>query len=596
MATRGARSRAPVSALGFRLPGRLERGTSTRLRIFAMLIAALVLSSVVWTRLAYWQVMRHGQLTQQATAQYREVVELPAVRGAIFDHNMTQLVVNTTVYSAFVSPDQVPPGQRIQVAGMLSSVLGVDQKALSDTLASGRKFAYVLRRFSKEKADALRAMKLPGVGLEEEQQRSYLPGIGAGSTLAANLLGFVTYDGQGQYGLEAKYQKALAGTPGYISSYRDLANREIVLGSHTHQDPVPGANIVLSLDANIQYAAEQALANGVKKSRGESGSVLIMDPKTGGIVAWADYPSYNANNFATSSTASFKDNVLSYLYEPGSVMKVVTLSGAIDVGKITPNTVIDDPGALYIGGYRIADWDGRNHGKISYTYVLTHSLNVGAMKAMQAEGHAAFYHYLQSFGLTQPSGVDVAGEGFMPPPSMSQMSASQYATTSFGQGINVNMVQMLAAINVIANGGKYAPPHVVERVGNSINPVMLQPQKQVISAATAKQMTAMMEQVVQKGSGFTTRVHGFELDQAGKTGTSQIPVNGKYTLNVWASFVGFLPSVHPRFTMLVLIRKPNVPGSENDWTLNDGYFTAGPVWQKIAAAIVAGWHITPEHR
>ena len=321
-----------------------------------------------------------------------------------------------------------------------------------------------------------------------------------------------------------------------------------------------------------------------------------MDPKTGGIVAWADYPSYNANNFNQTPTAAFKDNVLSYVYEPGSVMKVVTLSGAIDKGAIKPSTVINDPGALYIGGYRIADWDGRNHGNINYTYVLEHSLNVGAMKAMQAEGHQAFYSYLQGFGLTQPSGIDVAGENFVPPPAADKMADSQYATTAFGQGVDVNMVQMLAAVNVVANGGKYAPPHVVERIGNKINPVMLQAQRQVISPDAAKQMTRMMEAVVQHGSGFTSRVHGFELDQAGKTGTSQIPVNGKYTLNVWASFVGFLPSDHPRFTMIVVIRKPNVPGSDKDWTLNDGYFTAAPVWQKIAQTMVVSWHITPDHR
>jgi cell division protein FtsI/penicillin-binding protein 2 len=321
--------------------------------------------------------------------------------------------------------------------------------------------------------------------------------------------------------------------------------------------------------------------------------VLIMDPKTGGIVAWADYPSYNANNFTHTPTALFKDNVLGYVYEPGSVMKVVTLAGAIDAGKIKPSTVIDDPGALYIGGYRIADWDGANHGKINYTYVLTHSLNVGAMKAMLAEGHASFYRYLQSFGLTQASGIDVAGESFVAPPPSNKMADSQYATTAFGQGIDVNMVQMLSAINVIANGGKYAPPHVVERIGNKINPVMLQPQRQVVSAATAKQMTHMMEAVVQNGSGFTSRVPGFELNQAGKTGTSQIPVNGKYTQNVWASFVGFLPANHPRFTMIVVVRKPHAPGSNLDWTLNDGYITAGPIWQKIAQAMVANWHIAP---
>ena len=580
---------------GFRPPGRLERATAARLRIFTMLVVAVLLSSVVWTRLAYWQVLRHAQLAQQAAAQYREVVELPAIRGAIFDRHMTQLVINTTVYSAFVSPDQVPVGQRQQVASALSSVLGVDQATTMQTLASGRKFAYIQRRFSKDKADHLRSLKLAGVGLEEEQQRSYLPGLSPGSTLAANLLGFVTYDGKGQYGLEAHYQTQLAGTPGYISSYRDLANREIVLGSHTHQDPIAGSDLVTSLDANVQYAAEQALADGVKKARAESGSVLIMDPKTGGIVAWADYPTYNANNFNRTPTALFKDNVLSYVYEPGSVMKVVTLSGAIDAAKIKPNTIIDDPGAVYIGGYRISDWDGANHGKVSYTYVLEHSLNVGAIKAMQAEGHKSFYRYLQSFGLTQPSGIDVAGENFIAPPPADKMADSQYATTAFGQGIDVNMVQMLAAVNVVANGGKYAPPHVVERIGNRINPIMLQPQRQVISPKTAQQMTAMMQAVVQYGSGWTSRVPGFELNQGGKTGTSQIPVKGKYTQNVWASYVGFLPANKPRFTMIVVIRKPNVPGADQDWTLNDGYFTASPVWKRIAQAMVVSWHITPAH-
>src|SRR6266699_2947138 len=521
-----------------------------RLRILTLLTIAALLAGAVWGRLAYWQVFRHVQLSAQAQAQYHEVVELPAVRGAVFDRNMTQLVVNTTVYSAFVSPDQVAPADRERVASGLSSVLGVDKAKTLQTLGSGSKFAYVLRRFAKAKSDQLRALKLPGVGLEEETQRSYLPGIASGSSLAANLLGFVTYDGQGQRGLEQYYQKQLAGTPGYISSYRDLANREIVLGTHTHQDPVNGSDLVLSLDANVQYQAEQALADGIKYAKAESGSVLIMDPTTGGIVAWADYPSYDANNF-------------------------------------------NDTGYVNVGGYRIYDWDRRNHGNISYTIVLEKSLNVGAIKGMQAEGHAAFYSYLKGFGLTQPSGIDVAGETYVPLPSQDKMSDSQYATTSFGQGIGVNMVQMLSAVNVVANGGKYAPPHVVERVGTSINPLLLAPQRQVITLATAQAMTAMMEAVVQHGSGYTSRVKGFALNQTAKTGTSQIPVNGQYTQDVWASFVGFLPANHPKFTMLVVVRKPHAPGSQDNWTLNDGYITAGPIWQKIAQAIVVDWRITP---
>jgi cell division protein FtsI/penicillin-binding protein 2 len=561
-----------------------------------MVVVALLLAGMVWSRLAYWQIAKHGQLASQAQAQYREVVQLPAVRGAIFDRHLTQLVVNTTVYSAFVSPDQVPKAERDRVANGLVTVLAADRAKLTATLASGAKFAYVARRLPKDKADQLRALKLPGVGLEEETQRSYLPGIASGTTLASNLLGFVNYNGDGQYGLEAKYQNALAGTPGYISSYRDLANREIVLGSHTHQDPVNGSDLVLSLDANIQYASEQALADGVKKFHAESGSVLIMDPTTGGIIAWADYPSYNANDFTHTDTALFKDNVASYVYEPGSVMKVVTLAGAINSGSIAPDTVINDPGYLNVGGYRISDWDHRNHGNVSYTYVLEHSLNVGAMKAMQAEGHDAFYSYLQGFGLTKPSGIDVGGETCLLPAAADKLADSQFATAAFGQGIDVNMVQMLAAANVIANGGKYAPPHVMERVGTKVNPLLLQPQRQVITPDTAAKMTAMMKSVVQHGSGWTSRVKGFELDQAGKTGTSQIPVNGQYTQDVWASFVGFLPAQHPRFTMLVVVRKPHVDGSDRDWTLNDGYFTAAPIWQKIAQAMVVDWHITPDPR
>src|SRR5256884_6283901 len=292
---------------------------------------------MVWSRLAYWQVVQHGQLAVAAQAQYRELVELPALRGAIFDRNLTQLVVNTTVYSAFVSPDQVAAGDRERVAGGLASVLGVDRAKVTTLLQSNSKFAYISRRFAKAKADQLRTLKLPGVGLQEETQRSYLPGTSSGSTLAANLLGFVDWNGDGNYGLEANYEKTLGGTPGYISSYRDLANREIVLGTHTHQDPVNGQDLVLSLDANIQYAAEQALMEGVKRDRAESASVLIMDPNTGGIVAWADYPSYNANDFNHTDPALFKDNIVGSVYEPGSVMKVVRLSGAMNAGAITPD-------------------------------------------------------------------------------------------------------------------------------------------------------------------------------------------------------------------------------------------------------------------
>ena len=421
---------------------------------------------MVWSRLAYWQVLRHGRPAQQAAAQYRELVELPATRGAIFDRNMVQLVVNTTVYSAFVSPDQVPAAQRDRVAGALSSVLGVDRTAVMATLTSTRKFAYIPRRFSKDKADQLTAMKLARRRARAGTAALYLPGTSISSSLAANLLGFVSYDGQGQYGLEANYQSVLAGTPGYISSYRDLANNEIVLGTHVHQDPVPGAALRDLPRRQHPVPGRAALVDGVKKTKAESGSVLIMDPKTGGIVAWADYPSYNANNFA--------QDVDRALQGQRSELRLRARFG-------------DEGGDA---GRRDRRWqDQAEHGHRRPRSALHRRLpdrRLGRRQPRQGhlhlrppafaecrcdESHAGrgppnFYKYLQAFGLTQPSGIDVAGESFVPLPAADKMQDSQYATTAFGQGINVNMVQMLAAINVIANGGKYAPPHVVERIGN----------------------------------------------------------------------------------------------------------------------------------
>jgi cell division protein FtsI/penicillin-binding protein 2 len=564
-----------------------------RFRVLWLLVAAAVLAAAVWGRLAYWQVAKHEQLAQVARDQYTKVVPLPAERGTIYDAHMRPLVVNTEVYSVFVSPEQVPAASRDTVASALSGVLGVKQDDVQALLISGRKFAYVARRQPLEKAEKLRGLRLPGVGLQPEEQRSYLPGANPGTTLAANVLGFVDYEGAGRYGVEGYYNGQLAGKDGFVSTYQDLANREIVLSDGTRRDAVNGSDLQLTIDSSIQYAAEQAIGAAVVANKAESGSVLIMDPHTGGIVASASYPSFDANDFPHQDLARFQDPTADYLYEPGSVMKVVTLSGALDVHAITPTTSFYDPGYTGVGGYTIHDWDLKNHGTVTMTNVLEKSLNVGAIKAMQLEGTQAYFHYLQAFGFSSGSGIDEADEANVPLRSYDKWHDSEFATASFGQGIQVNMVQMLAAVNVVANGGKYAPPHLVERVGGVPNSVTQRPQPQVVTADTAKLMTQMMMSVVQNGSGYTARVPGFELDEAGKTGTSQMPENGGYSADhVWASYVGFLPAHNPRFTMLVVIRKPN----NGSFDHNEGYYVSAPVWKQLAQAMVLQWGITPDPR
>src|SRR5438132_2470744 len=255
----------------------------------------------------------------------------------------------------------------------------------------------------------------------------------------------------------------------------------------------------LSLDSTIQVVAERALADGVQKYQAESGSLIIMEPATGRIVAWADMPSYDANQFATTPTAQFIDPIVSSLYEPGSVMKVVTLSGALHDHAITPDTRFNETGVAVVGGVAIRNWDNRAHGNVTMTQVLENSLNVGAIKAQQLEGAGPFYQYLQKFGIGTPTGIDVAAETAEPLRDLAKWKPVELATASFGQGVDATAIEMLAAVNVIATGGNLVWPHVVDEVIDSngtrdtMQPRMV---RQLISHKAAQQIHQMMVSVV----------------------------------------------------------------------------------------------------
>jgi stage V sporulation protein D (sporulation-specific penicillin-binding protein) len=564
------------------------RSEPSRFRVLWILGVVVILAGAIWGRLAYWQVAEHDRLAQLAASYHLVQIPLPATRGMIYDQEGRPLAVNTTVYDVSLAANEVEPSQRDQVADALSKVLGVSRAKVMTVLRSQSKFWYVAHRVPKDEADQLSRLMLPGVYLTPLQQRTYMPGGVAGTSLASQLLGFVNDQGQGQRGIEQRYNAILSGRPGSVTAYRDMWGDEIALSDRHRQEPIDGQSLQLTIDSSIQVAAERAIADGVRANHAQSGSVIVMDSHTGGIVAWASAPAYDANHFATSDPAQFADPIVSSLYEPGSVMKVVTLAGALDQGKITPTTTISDPGYINVGGVTLHDWDGRAKGTITMTRVLDDSLNVGAVRAEEMEGSDAFFHYLQAFGFGRPSGVDVADESWMSLGDTTQWRTAQVATASYGQGIAVNMVQMVAAVNVIANGGRYVQPHVVEKVGD--HPVQVPAQRQVVSPQTAATMTAMMEDVVQHGSGWMARIPGFQDDEAGKTGTSNIPVNGHYTSQVWASYVGFLPAHDPRFTMLVVVREPHNGSSDHD----EGYYVAAPIWKTIAQDIILQWRITPE--
>ena len=560
-----------------------------RSRILTLMALVLGAYLVLLGRLGYWQVFRHSDMARLAAAYHDDTITLSAVRGNILDRNGALLVTNTPVFSIFASPDQISAGERQDIAARLAPVLGLSAADIQVKLAANRKFVYLARRVTALVARQLDGLKLPGIGKIAETQRAYVDGGVAGTSLAANLLGFANDEGTGNYGVEGYYNKLLHGQDGFEATVRDLANRPIVLSDRKRLDPINGAALQLSLDGTIQVVAERALADGVQKYQAESGSLIIMEPATGRIVAWADVPSYDANEFATTSTAQFIDPIVSNLYEPGSVMKVMTLAGALDVHAITPDTRFNETGVAVVGGVAIRNWDNKAHGNVTMTQVLQNSLNVGAIKVQQMEGADRFYQYLQRFGIGSRTGVDVAAETAAPLRDLAKWKPIELATASFGQGVDATAIEMLAAVNVAANGGNLVWPHVVDQVidsNGSRHPVQPRVVRQVISAKAAQQMQQMMVGVVEHGSGFAARIDGFKNRIAGKTGTASIPENGSYAKDqTIGSFVGFLPADHPQFIMMVITRKPRV--------LFEGAYVAAPIWKTVASALITQWQIAP---
>jgi stage V sporulation protein D (sporulation-specific penicillin-binding protein) len=567
-----------------------------RLRILWLMAAAALLAAVLVGRLAYWQVVQHGHIVALAAEQHQVTFPLPASRGRILDRGQQLLASDTPVYDVVAAPNLIPADRRAETAGILAPLLGRPEVDVLRDLSRKLQFEYLQRKLPKEAADRIDARHLGGIALQQNVTRSYLlADAGQGGkdarSLASNLLGFVNNQGQGQYGVEQYYDAMLRGRDGVESTLKTGADQTITLSDRKRVEPRNGDDLVLGLDSQVQFFAEKALADGVKKTGAESGTVLIMEPSTGNIVAWADYPTFDANHFAATDGKLFTDPAVSSLYEPGSLMKVPTLSGGLDDGAITPDYSFNETGAVNVGGYTIRDWDLKAHGKITMTRVLEESYNVGAVKVQQMEGGTNFYKYLSLFGIGRKTGIDVGNEVAQPLPPLDTAYPSQLATMSFGQGIAVTPAEMISALNTVANGGRYVRPRAVtERIRSdgSVVRVPLDPGSQVISPTTAQEMRDMMVSVVEHGSGFTARIDGWRGQVAGKTGTANIPENGRYTDKVVASFAGFMPASNPRFTMVVIMRKPQGGGFQQE-----GTFAAAPVWKQIAQQILMQWQVTP---
>ena len=551
--------------------------------IFGLLV---VFAGALGARLYYWQVLQHDRLATMAQQEHLTDETIPARRGEIYDTAGNVLATNEAVDSVYAARKQIDDPNR--VAAVLSPLIDMTSDAiLARVTDQNLQFVRLKTWVTPDVSQRIKDAKLGGIFLEPTTHRVYPQG-----TLAAHLLGFTNQDGQGQYGLEEYYDKQLGGTPGHLRAETDTAGRPI--NFVTPRDSLPaqdGASLVTSIDSTLQYIAQRELVAAVQQHKAAGGSILIMDPYSGAILADANAPDFDPAQYASADPGVFPNPSISKIYEPGSTFKIVTMSIGLAEHQVQPDTPIHDPGFLSLGGITITNWDGKGHSPESATQVLEYSSNVGAATIGWKVGADRYYPHIKDFGFGQKSGVDLEGElaGQVLFPDNSGWTPSNLVTNSFGQGIALTPLQLVTAVAAVANGGLLVQPHVVREIRDATgtHDVSPAPIRRVLEPDIAKTMTHMLaDSAAAKGSeAFAAVVPGYRV--AVKTGTAQIasPTGGYEANKFVASLMGFAPADDPKFVMLVKIDQPqDVPfGSE----------VAAPVWQSIAKQLFLHFKVEP---
>jgi cell division protein FtsI/penicillin-binding protein 2 len=563
--------------------------TDSRARSLFLLIVFAVVGAALLARLAYWQVGQRDRLAAEAFAQTTMRAESPSRRGDIFDRSGVVVLATTIERERLVgTPSEIGSARRAAVAAALVQILGLegnDAAQLTQRATSARKYVVLAHALDTRTAGRVRAAmddgRIAAVALEPEPVRVYpQPGGGPNTTLAAKVLGFVNRDGVGQYGVEQFYQQQLAGRPKIVQAQRDVASRTIP-DTAVVQDPgSPGEDMRLTIDAGLQLAVEQEILGAWSADRAKSVSAVVMDPYTGEILAESSYPSYDGNDYAAiaaSNPSRFIDPIVSSVYEPGSVFKMLTVIAAMEKGKITTQSMIKDTGILHLDGGRthIDDADHKAMGWLKFEDAIAWSRNVVAAKVAigldpnttKASGllHATW----TQLGFGNPTGVDLAGEvgGIVRDPSIRAWRQIDLANGSFGQGVAVTPLQLATAYAAMVNGGQLVTPHIVKAIGLADRPV--QPRGQVITGDLSTTLIGMMNHVVTTVPFYRDRTLIKGFDVGGKTGTAQIwdsAMNkglGGWKHNIFNySFIGYIGRQVGKPDLIVAIRieegKPTV--------------------------------------
>jgi cell division protein FtsI/penicillin-binding protein 2 len=537
-------------------------------------------------KLFYWQVISGESLRVQAEKQYFLEFSLPASRGAIRASDGSPLVINSPAYLAYAQPKKIK--NPFEFVTQISKYIAVDTTSLlSQITADGRIWVPIAHKVDAPIVDALRSLQLDGLDFEQESKRYYPE-----SSMAAHLLGFVGSDqngyDKGYFGLEGFYDRELRGIEGFLQREKDAHGAPIVIGEEKRIDAENGRTFILWLDRVIQRSVELRLLEGIAKYGAKAGSVVVMDPKTGGILAMASVPSYDPSHFSDFDKNVFVNPIVGSSYEPGSTFKVLVMAAALNLGVIEATTQMDEDGPTKVGGYSIRTWDNNYRGKQSMSEVIQHSSNVGMVFIQQKMGRDPFLRFLHDFGFGKASGIDLEEDQSPELRPDKEWKEIDLATASFGQGIAVTPIQMVRAVSAIANGGFLMEPKLLRKtVDSKGKEIEIPPSrgKRLLSKKSTDLTTEMMINAVDNGEAKWAKPKGYRI--AGKTGTAQIPVEGHYDeKKTIASFVGFAPADDPQFVMLVTLREP----TSSQW----GSETAAPLFFSIAKDIFLYKGIAPQ--
>ncbi|MBP6342591.1 MAG: penicillin-binding protein [Candidatus Omnitrophica bacterium] len=504
-------------------------------------------------RLVLIQVFNSEFLAGLAKKQHNHLIVLEPKRGTIYDRNMRPLAINLPVYSMYANSKSMSEAEKQRAVSILSEKFGFDKKMLRNRLGRDKYFVWIQRKMTEEAYELIKAQKLKGIEFVKESKRYY-----PNKSLGSHIIGFAGIDNNGLEGMELQLDKYLKGKEGMSQILRDARQRELLLEKN-YVAQQNGFNVILTIDETIQYIAERALEAGFKKHNAKGASIIVLNPKTGEILALANQPTYNLEEFSTVNPENKTNRALAFTYEPGSVFKIVAASAALEENAFKESDMIFcENGSYKVGNHYLKDHDPL--GTLSFKEVIEQSSNIGTTKIAQKLGPDVFYQYAHKFRFGIKTGIDMVGEtnGWLKKPT--EWSKTSIGAIPIGQEVTVTAIQLAGAIAAIANDGVYMKPYIVKEIRDDHDQVIesFEPQvvDRVITPETAKRVQAILQGVVDNGTGKKAQIPGITV--AGKTGTAQKVEGGLYSHSkFYASFLGFAPVDDPQLAAIVIYDEPH---------------------------------------